>query len=210
MKGLRSIIPRDEVFFDFFDKICAGTVEGVEVVRKMLASAEEVRENAQRLKTVEHQTDQVVHGLMAHLHKTFVTPFDRNEIHELAVRLDDILDMTEAAGSRIDLFCPECALPEALQLADVLMESASLVREMVGLLRKLRDPGRILELTVEINRLEDKADYIRRSTVARLFREEKNPLELIKWKDILEFLEKATDRCEDVANITEGIVLEHT
>jgi len=80
---------------------------------------------------------------------------------------------------------------------------------MIKLLRKFREPDRILELTVEINRLEDQADFIRRSTVARLFREERNPLELIKWKDILEFLEKATDRCEDVANIAEGIVLEH-
>jgi predicted phosphate transport protein (TIGR00153 family) len=209
MKGLKSIIPRDEVFFDFFDKICAGIVDGVQVVRMMLESSENSRENAQRLKTIEHQTDQLVHGLMAHLHKTFVTPFDRDEIHELAGRLDDILDMTEAAGSRIDLFCPECAPSEARELADVLLESANLVREMVGLLRKFDKPERILELTVEINRLEDQADYIRRSTVARLFREEKNPVELIKWKDILEFLEKATDRCEDVANITEGIVLEH-
>ncbi|MBM3309995.1 MAG: DUF47 domain-containing protein [Candidatus Aminicenantes bacterium] len=209
MRGLKSIVPRDELFFDSFDKICAEIVEGVEVIRLMLEPGGIVRDQAQRLKTIEHQADQLVHDLMAHLHKTFVTPFDRNEIHELAVRLDDILDMTEAAGSRVDLFCPECAPPEARQLADVLFESVKLVRDMVGLLRKFREPERILKLTVEINRLEDEADFIRRSTVARLFREEKNPLEVIKWKDILEFLEKATDRCEDVANIAEGIVLEH-
>jgi uncharacterized protein Yka (UPF0111/DUF47 family) len=92
----------------------------------------------------------------------------------------------------------------------VLFESTKHVQEMIGLLRKLKKPDRILELTVEIKSLEDQADYIRRSTVARLFREEKNPVELIKWKDILEYLERATDCCEDVANITEGIVLENT
>jgi uncharacterized protein Yka (UPF0111/DUF47 family) len=100
--------------------------------------------------------------------------------------------------------------PEVRDLAGVLLESAKLVQEMVGLLRRLKKPDRILELTVEINRLEDQADYIRRSTVARLFREEKNPFELVKWKDILEYLERGTDCCEDVANITEGIVLENT
>lgn len=209
MKGFKSIIPRDEVFFDFFDKICAGVVDGVQIIQNMLDAPDKGRELSQRLKTVEHQTDQVVHGLMAHLHKTFVTPIDRDEIHALAGRLDDILDMTEAAGSRIDLFCPACYPSEARELSGVLGESVKLVREMIGLLRNFRKPERILALTAEINRLENQADYIRRSAVARLFREEKNPVELIKWKDILEFLEKATDRCEDVANVTEGIVLEH-
>ncbi|HCS48842.1 MAG: hypothetical protein A2V45_15225 [Candidatus Aminicenantes bacterium RBG_19FT_COMBO_58_17] len=206
----KSLTPKDAEFYDLFDKISAGIVDGAEMLVKMLDAKEGTAEFPIKIKTIEHQTDQTVHALMSKLHKTFVTPIDREDIHQLAVHLDDILDQTEAASSRIDIYCPLCAPPEVLELGSVLLESAKLVREMVGLLRQLKKPGRILELTVEINRLEDQADYIRRSTVARLFREEKNPFELIKWKDILEYLERATDCCEDVANVTEGIVLENT
>ncbi|MEW5901534.1 MAG: DUF47 family protein [Acidobacteriota bacterium] len=206
----KSLVPKDEEFFDFFDKICGGIVEGVQMFIKLLENPANPNEYAVKIKTVEHETDQTVHALMSKLHKTFVTPIDREDIHQLAVHLDDILDQTEAASSRVDLYCPECHPPEVQELTAVLLESAELVQEMVSLLRRLKKPGRILELTVEINRLEDQADYIRRSTVARLFREEKNPFELVKWKDILEYLERATDCCEDVANIAEGIVLENT
>jgi predicted phosphate transport protein (TIGR00153 family) len=206
----KAFIPRDEVFFDFFDRIGASLVTGVETLVKMVDSGGNIRELAVQTKTIEHETDQLVHGLMAHLHKTFVTPIDREDIHHLAVSLDDILDQAEAASSRIDQYCPECMPGEVRDISLVLLESVKLVQEMVGLLRNLKKSGRILELAVEINRLEDEADLIRRGTIARLFREEKNPFELIKWKDILEYIEKATDCCEDVANILEGIVLENT
>jgi len=207
---LKSLLPKNEDFYGLFDKISANTVEGVQILVKMLDDCEHYNEHAVGLKSLEHQTDLLVHSVMSHLHKTFITPIDREDIHQLAVRLDDILDLTEAASSRIDLYRP-CDVPrEAKELSHVLLESVKLVREMVGLLHNLKKTARIMELTVEINRLEDQADYIRRSTLARLFREEKDPIELIKWKDILEYIERATDRCEDVADITEGIVLENT
>jgi predicted phosphate transport protein (TIGR00153 family) len=207
---IRSIIPKDVEFYDLFDKICASIVDGVQTLVAMLKATDNASQYPARIKTIEHQTDQAVHALLSKLHKTFVTPIDREAIHQLGGRLDDILDQTEAASSRIEMYCPACMPPEVHELASVLLESVKLVQEMIGLLRHLKKPGRILELTVEINRLENQADYIRRSTIARLFREEKNPIELIKWKDILEYLERATDCCEDVANITEGIVLENT
>ncbi len=206
----KSLIPKNEDFFDLFDKICAGILEGVQALLQMLEAKSEWNEYAQKIKTIEHQTDESVHTLMSKLHKTFVTPIDRMDIHDLAVQLDDILDQAEAAASRIDLYCPDCMPREIKDLTIVLLESVKLVQEMINLLRKLKKPERILELTKEIDRLEDEADYIRRSAVARLFREEKNPFELVKWKDIFEYLERATDCCEDVANITEGIVLENT
>ncbi|MCX6557020.1 MAG: DUF47 family protein [Candidatus Aminicenantes bacterium] len=206
----KSLVPKNEIFYELFDQISANTVEGVQILVKMLDECDHYNEHAVSLKSLEHQTDLLVHSVMSHLHKTFVTPIDREDIHQLASRLDDILDLAEAASSRIDLYRP-CAVPrEAKELSHVLLESVKLVKEMVGLLRNLKKPARIMELTVEINRLEDQADYIRRSTLARLFREEKDPFELIKWKDILEYIERATDRCEDVADITEGIVLENT
>jgi predicted phosphate transport protein (TIGR00153 family) len=206
----KSITPKDQEFYDLFDKISAGVVEGAQTLSAMLETAGRSAEFSQKVKTIEHQTDQTVHALVAKLHKTFVTPIDRYDIHQLAVHLDNILDQAEAVSSRIEIYCPDCVPPEARELAAVLLESTKLVQEMVSLLRRLKKPARILELTVEIKRLEDQADYIRRSTVGRLFREETNPIELIKWKDILEYLERATDCCEDVANITEGIVLENT
>ena len=206
----KALIPTEQIFFDLFDQIGANIVVGAQILIQMLDKKECYSEYAQKLKTVEHETDRMVHTLMSHLHKTFVTPIDREDIHRLAGKLDDILDHTEAAGSRIDLYCPNSVPREVHDLANVLLESAKLVQEMVGLLRMLKKPGRIMELTVEINRLEDQADYIRRSTIARLFRDEKDPFELIKWKDILEYMERGTDRCEDVADITEGIVLENT
>ena len=206
----KSLIPKNEGFFDLFDKICAGILEGVQALLQMLEAKSEWNEYAKRIKTIEHQTDQSVHAVMSKLHKTFITPIDRMDIHDLAVQLDDILDQAEAAASRIDLYCPDCMPSEIKDLTIVLLESVKLVQEMIGLLRKLKKPERILELTIEIDRLEDEADYIRRSAVARLFREEKNPFEMVKWKDIFEYLERATDCCEDVANITEGIVLENT
>ena len=206
----KSLLPKNEDFYGLFDQISANTVEGVQILVKMLDDGEHYNEYAISLKSLEHQTDMLVHKVMSHLHKTFITPIDREDIHQLAVRLDDILDLAEAASSRIDLYCA-CDVPrEAKELSHVLLESVKLVKEMVSLLRNLKKPARIMELTVEINRLEDQADYIRRSTLARLFREEKDPIELIKWKDILEYIERATDRCEDVADITEGIVLENT
>lgn len=206
----RSLVPKNEDFFDLFDKICAGILEAVQELLGMLDAKSEWNVYAQRIKTIEHKTDNAVHKLMSKLHKTFVTPIDRMDIHDLAVHLDDILDQAEAAASRIDLYCPDCMPSEVKDLTAVLFESVKLVQEMIGLLRKIKKPERILELTKEIDRLEDEADFIRRSAVARLFREEKNPFELVKWKDIFEYLERATDCCEDVANITEGIVLENT
>ena len=204
------LLPKNEDFHELFDKISTNVVEGVEILVKMLDDCEHYNEYAIRLKSLEHQTDQLVHSVMSQLHKTFITPIDREDIHQLAVRLDDILDLAEAASSRVDLYRP-CAVPhEAKELSHVLLESVKLVKEMILLLRNLKKRDRIMTLTVEISRLEDQADTIRRGTLARLFREEKDPLELIKWKDILEYIERATDRCEDVADITEGIVLENT
>lgn len=201
---------KDDFYFAQFDLITEKIVEGVRILDEMLEHTDAYGEYAQRLKTVEHEGDEIVHALLARLHKTFITPLDRDDIHMLVCGLDDILDTAEGAGSRINMFQPRHVPVEAKDLVKVLLESARLIHEMIGLLRNLKQPQRILGLTVEIRRLEHQADHIRRSTLARLFREEKDVLELIKWKDILQYIERSTDRCDDVGNITEGIVLEHT
>jgi len=206
----KRIMPKDEFFFIQFDNLADKIVEGVRVLNEMMEKDSGYAEDALRVKTMEHEGDQIVHAIIAHLHKTFITPIDRDDIHLLACAMDDILDTAEGGSSRIDMYQPRHIPDEAKELARVLLESVRMVQEMVKLLRNLKQPQRILELTVEINRLEDQADYIRRSTLARMFRDEQDVRELIKWKDILQYIERSTDRCEDVGNITEGIVLEHT
>ncbi len=209
------LLPKEDYFFHAFDRICANMVEGADLLQQMLSvdpvcGAIPRSDLAQRLKTVEHQTDGIVHEIYSRLHKTFITPIDREDIHRLVGRLDDVLDLAEGAASRIELYQPKAVPSESLELSKVLLESTKLVQDMIHLLSNMKKSPQILDLTVEINRLEHEADIIRRSTLARLFREEKDVFELIKWKDIQEYIEKATDRCEDVANIVEGIVLENT
>lgn len=205
-----SLLPKDNYVFDMFDKMCINLVEGAEVLVRMFEKGSDYIEPAIHLKTIETQTDQYVHEIISYLHRTFVTPIDREDIFQLVHRLDDILDLTEGAASRIRLYQPKEVPEGALELVKVLLESAKLIKEMMGLMRNMKKSARIIELTVGIKRLENDADLIRRSILARLFEEEKNVFELIKWKDILDYIEKGTDRCDDVGNITEGIVLENT
>ncbi len=207
----RSIIPKDDRFFDKFDHIADLTVQAAEVLKAIIGGGDDVERLARKVKTLEHEADEAVHATMEHLHRTFVTPLDRSDIHRLAMQLDNILDLTDAAASRIALYQPKGVPEEAPKLALVLLDSAGVVREMVRLVRRMKEQAdRILELSVEVNRLENEADQIRRSAMARLFREEGDVFEVIKWKEILEYIEGATDRCEDVSDILQGIVIENS
>lgn len=206
---LRSIIPRDELFFDLFDTLTTHIVDGVRVLHEMVGSGEDGDAFAERLQDCEHRADETVHTALGHLHRTFVTPLDRLDIHRLFTRLDDILDLANAAGSRLALYRPRTRRDEAVALVSSLLASVEVVQEMIGLLRNLKRKRRILELTVVANSLENEADRIRRTAVARLLAEETDPFEFMKWKEILDLIEQATDRCENVADIVEGIVLAH-
>jgi uncharacterized protein len=206
----KSLLPRDDFFFGQFERMCDKILEGVEVLHNMVEAGTDYTAYAEKLKNIENENDAIVHDVVARLHKTFVTPIDREDIFHLVGRLDDILDLAEGASSRIALYQPKQVPQEARDLSQVLLDSTRVVREMVGLLRHMKKSAQILELTKKVHFYEHQGDMIRRGTLARLFREEKDVLELIKWKDIQEYIEKGTDRCEDVANITEGIVLENT
>ena len=206
----RSIIPREEVFFDHFEEICALMTAAAKDLRTMLESGEPYAEAALRIKALENQADELTHGSIEKLHKTFVTPLDRQDILRLIVGLDDILDTAEAAASLLNLYHPRKVMGEAENLAGLLVRGAEKVAEMVGLLRKpSQNAERLMALAVALNHLENEADQAYHQAIARLFQEENDPKELIKWKDILELIESATDRCEDVGDIIEGIVLEN-
>jgi hypothetical protein len=203
------LLPRDTSFFDHFEKHAALTVEGCREFLSLASTGANIEAKAKRIKEVEHQTDEITHECVEALHKTFITPIERDDIHRLISRMDDVMDFVEAASERIVLYGIHEMTPETKDLADVLVRASEGVQEALRGLRDMKNAQAIFRRCIDINRLENEGDAILRAAVARLFREEKDPLTIIKWKEIYELLESATDRCEDVANIIEGVVLEH-
>jgi predicted phosphate transport protein (TIGR00153 family) len=203
------LLPKNTSFFDFFEQHAALTVSGMKEFVSMVSSTANLDAKAKRIKEIEHETDVITHRCVEALHKTLITPLDPDEIHRLITRMDDVMDFIEAASERIALYRIREMTPEVQDMADVLMRAAQEMLEACKLMRNLKDPETILKKCVDINRLENEADTILRRAVARLFDEEQDPITIIKWKEIYEALESAADRCEDVANIIEGVVLEH-
>ena len=201
-------LPKETSFFDFFEQHAALTVEGTKELIQLLEPGAKIEARARRIVDIEHETDVITHRCVEALHKTLITPMDGTQIHWLITRMDDVMDFVEAAAERISLYKLREMTPEVQELADVLRRAAQLVVEACQLLRNVKDPQAILKRCVDINRLENEADAILRRAVARLFDEEQNPVMIIKWKEIYENLESAADRCEDVANIIESVVLD--
>jgi uncharacterized protein len=204
------LLPHDASFFTHFEQQGKKTVEGCRAFLEMVENPTQLDAKAERVKQIEHECDEITHAVVEGLHKTFITPIDRNDIYTLITRMDDIMDLVEAAADRLSLYDMKEMTKEAGDLARCLVSSAEHVLGAVSGIRTLGKPNGILEHCIEINRLENVADTILRSALARLFRDEKDPISVIKWKEIYETLESATDRCEDVANIIEGVVLENS
>ncbi|MBX3154628.1 MAG: DUF47 domain-containing protein [Deltaproteobacteria bacterium] len=202
-------LPRETSFFDFFEQHASLTIEGTKEFLSMVTTGANIAAKCRRISDIEHETDTITHRCVEALHKTFITPIDRDSIHRLITRMDDIMDFVEAAAERIELYELTVMTAEVRDLADVLHRSALQVEQALRGLRTLKDPQATLKLCIDISRLENEADAILRRSVARLFKEEKDPIVVIKWKEIYENLEMASDRCEDVANIIEGVILEH-
>ena len=202
-------LPRETSFFDFFEQHAALTIEGAKEFLALVTTGANIAAKCRRISDIEHETDTITHRCVEALHKTFITPIDRDSIHRLITRMDDVMDFVEAAAERIELYELTVMTADVRDLADVLHRSAQQVEVAVRGLRSLGDPQATLKLCIDINRLENEADAILRRSVARLFKEEKDPIFVIKWKEVYENLESATDRCEDVANIIEGVILEH-
>jgi hypothetical protein len=202
-------LPRETSFFDFFEQHAQLTVEGTRDFLSLVTTGANIEAKCRRISDIEHETDVITHRCVEALHKTFITPIDRDSIHRLITKMDDIMDYVEAAAERLELYELTAMTNDARDLADVLHRTAMQVEQAVRGLRNLKDPQATIKLCIDINRLENEADAILRRSVARLFKEEKDPIIVIKWKEIYENLENATDRCEDVANIIEGVILEH-
>jgi hypothetical protein len=204
------LLPHDASFFAHFENQGKKTVEGCRAFLEMVEQPGNLESRAERVKQIEHECDEITHAVVEGLHKTFITPIDRNDIYTLITKMDDIMDFVEAAADRLALYDIPTMTKEVGDLARCLVQSAEHVLGAVSSIRDLGKPNGILQHCIEINRLENVADGILRSALARLFREEKDPIAVIKWKEIYETLESATDRCEDVANIIEGVVLENS
>jgi uncharacterized protein len=200
------LIPREERFYDDFVAMAEQIRRGAVLLDEMLAPERPIWDKADEIKEVEHQCDNLTHQIIQRLHRTFVTPLDREDIFELARSLDDVMDAIDDTAALVRLYQIEQVRPDARVLAGIIRAS---VDQLVMALKALEKRVGVAEPAVEINRLENEADRAHQAGVRRLFEEERDPVGIIKWKEILDFLEDATDRCEDVANVLEGVVVKH-
>ena len=201
------LFPREENFLPQFVRAAEIILEAARALDQLAADFTDVELKVARIKHLEHEGDQVAHQTFALLSRTWITPIDREDIHALVKALDDVLDFMDAAANRFVLYKIPAARPGLKQATEIIVQSADAIRRAVGFLGDLKNSPQILELCVEINRLENEADSLNRISIGRLFDSEKDPITLLKWKEIYEVLEEATDRCEDVANVLEQIVL---
>ncbi len=203
------LMPQEGRFFEMFNQHAGHIIDGTRELVKLMANVADGQARIYAIESSEKRGDKITHDVIEMLHKTFITPIDREDIHKLITRMDDILDLTEDVAQSIYLYDVKDITPEAKKLAEICVACGEKVREAVSLLPNMDNAKKILAVCTEIDRLESDADHVMRAAMARLFREEPDVRQVIKLKNIYELLETVTDRCEDVANIIEGIVVEN-
>lgn len=201
------LIPREEAFLELFKQAAHNMIEGSRLLKDMMENFQSPVEQAKRIKEVEHVGDGITHDIALRLNQTFITPIDREDIHDLASALDDILDMAEAIADKFVLYKVTRPTDMAIKLADVLYQASVAVG--AGVDRLGMSHSDMKECSVQVNSLENEADRVSRDAISALFEKETDPMAVIKWKEIYEAFEAGTDRCEDVANILERIALKH-
>ncbi|HKR65886.1 MAG TPA: DUF47 family protein [Thermoanaerobaculia bacterium] len=200
------LIPREEKFYDDFKIMADQLRHGARLLEQMFASVPPLADKAHEIKEVEHQCDFLTHEIIQRLNKTFVTPIDREDIHELAKTLDDVMDAIDNAAALIPLYRIEKMRAGARELTQVIVKQCDEIRHAVEALEQRKG---VLDRAIEINRLENEADRIHKHAISQLFDEETDAIKVMKWKEILDVLEEATDACEDVANLLENVVVKH-
>jgi hypothetical protein len=203
---LFKIVPREEQFFDMFTELAALSVETATELTNLVKDVPNAAHTARKIKALEHRGDDVTHGIIDTLNRSFVTPIERGDIHALACGLDEIIDYIEVAGHKISLYELDGLRHEVVVVAELILEATKNVEKAVRSLRRFPD---VKPYLLEINRLEEEADHLCRNALANLLNSEKDPVTIIKYKEILEVLEGATDRCEDVANIVDGVIVKN-
>jgi uncharacterized protein len=200
------LIPKDVSFFAMFSEMSSNLIAGAQVLVDLFADYRDVEVKAAEIKRIERVADELTHTILTKLNQTFITPFDREDLHRLAASLDDVLDLIHAASDRIVLYKITQPPPAAAELARLILLQTEELQKAVSHLQK---NGDVLTHCVEINRLENEADQIARETIAALFDKERDPINLIKIKELIEVLETATDKAEDAANVLETVVLKN-
>ncbi len=203
------LMPTEGKFFDLFIQHGELCVKGGKELVSLMTNFDDLEHRVHAIETIEKQADKVTHSTLELLHKTFITPLDRDDIHKLITRMDDILDLMGDVGQTIWLYDIKQITPEAKRLAELCQACCEKVLASVSLLHNMNNAREILSICAEIDRLESDADHVMRAAMSKLFREEPDVRNLIKLKAIYEILENVTDRCEDVANIVEGIIVEN-
>lgn len=203
------LMPREGQFFTYFNDHAGEAVACAREFIELLRDLKDPSGRTRAIETHEKRADKITHDCIDLLHKTFITPLDRDDIHTLITRMDDILDLMEDAAQSFTLYDVKASTPEAVRLAEVNLACVEKVQAAVALLDNMGNSQQIHALCADIDKLESEADHIHRNAIAKLFREEPDVREVIKLKVIYEVLESVTDRCEDVANIIEGILVEN-
>ena len=201
------LVPREVKFYAMFTEMAQNATDGARLLTEILRDDADVANRVQRLKAIEHRGDDLTHELLTKLNQTFITPFDREDIHKLATSIDDVLDFVWGAGERLVIYKITAPPPAAADLASVIVRQCEELTAAVSLLEKNQ---RLVPHLVEINRLENEADLVSRGAIGALFEHERDPITLIKIKELFEVLERATDKAEDAANVLEAVVLKST
>jgi hypothetical protein len=212
MRLLSALMPREARFFALFNRHAGYIVEGADAIVELVRSYSDTKRRAElitQIDTCERSADKVTYETVSLLHSTFITPFDRNDIHRLISAMDDILDLMQDAAESMHLFDIQTLPPESQRMADLLATCCRKVQEAISLLSSMDNATRALALTHEIDGLESDADAVSRAGISKLFREEQDVRQLIKHKNVYEYLENAIDKCQDVANVIEAVVVEN-
>ena len=202
-------MPREGKFFDLFNEHATLILESSRELASLMASGDDLERRARNIESIEKRGDKITRTTIELLHKTFITPIDRDDIHQLISEMDNVLDLIEDSAQLMFLYDVRILPPEAKKLADICVECCDKVKNAVALLSSMDNADAIMAICRDIDRLESDADHVMRAAIGRLFRDEPDVRELIKLRTVYEHLETVTDRCEDVANIIQGIVLEN-
>ena len=202
-------IPRGDKFFDLFEEGAANLVNVAKLFHELVENWNDVEEKVKEIGELEHKGDDITHRIMANLHSTFFTPLDREDIASLCQSLDDVIDFIQAAADAMLLYKVQQPTEGALELADIIVDAALEIERVMPSLRRRAELKKVLFCCVELNRLENEADRVKRKAVGELFENKTDIHDVIKWREIYEHMESATDRCEDVANVLEGVALKH-
>jgi predicted phosphate transport protein (TIGR00153 family) len=204
-----NLLPRDTVFFDLFEGMSRHVVRAAEDLRQLAQNFPEITQHIQRIREEEHAADELAHQALDRLDRTFITPFDREDIHDLVGELDDIIDTVDALAKRFPLFHVKQMDPTFIKQAEVLVAAAVTLEEAVHRLRKSRKLSELSEKLIEIHHKESIGDDNHHAAMSRLFQGDVDPLEVMKWKELYDLIENAIDGCEDVGNTLERIVLKN-